>query len=545
MKVAKKSRRSQPVNGARASARFTALWRKSSETQEPLEVCGLKRRERRAPPASMTGRLTARASTKVIVGLLMFAVLWAFGATGQTIYHILPVGDSITEGGKTFSNYRYPLWEKLHAAGYLAEFVGSRTSESRIGPLQHEGHGGKNAEFLAGAAEGYFRTNTADIVLIHAGHNHTNIEAPVPGIVAATERMIRTARAANPRVIVLVAQVIPSGKLPKYEYLPALNVELGRLAARLTAPESPVMAVDMAEGFDWRTDAIDDHVHPNARGAEKMAAKWFAALTNVLEAPPERFHPKILTYKKVGDTRLSLHVFAPANRDDGKDHPAIVFFFGGGWSVGTPIQFYSECAHFAARGFMAISADYRIASVNRTTPFESVKDAKSAIRWVREHASELGVDRRHIAAAGASAGGQLAAASAFVPGLDDTNEDLSVSSRPDALVLWYPVVDNGPDGYGPPEMKARYREISPLHNIGTNAPPTLLFLGTNDRCVPPKTAEAFKARVEQGGGECELKLFSGAGHPIYEWRKGASPLRNEALTAADGFLSGLGFVPRM
>lgn len=215
--------------------------------------------------------------------LVLTALIWAkAGAVEQKIYRILPVGDSITEGGRTFSNYRYPLWEKLHAAGYLAEFVGSRTSDSRVGPLRHEGHGGKNAEFLVGAVEDYFRTNSADIMLIHSGHNHTNTEAPVAGIVAATEKMIRAARAANPKVIVLVAQVIPSGKLPKYEYIPELNVKLGNLAARLNTPESPVIPVDMAEGFNWRTDTIADHVHPNPRGAEKMAAKWFAALTSVM-----------------------------------------------------------------------------------------------------------------------------------------------------------------------------------------------------------------------------------------------------------------------
>ena len=147
---------------------------------------------------------------------------------------ILPVGDSITEGGKTFANYRYPLWEKLFAAGYLVEFTGSRSSESRVGPLRHEGYGWKNAEFLAGVLEKHFRTNAADIVLIHSGHNHTNTEAPVRGIVTATERMIRAARGANPKMIVLVAQVIPSGKLPKYEYIPELNVELGKMAARLS-----------------------------------------------------------------------------------------------------------------------------------------------------------------------------------------------------------------------------------------------------------------------------------------------------------------------
>jgi hypothetical protein len=69
---------------------------------------------------------------------------------------------------------------------------------------------------------------------------------------------------------------------------------------------------------------------------------------------------------------LKLHVFAPTNSGS-KPHPAMVFFFGGGWVRGTPIQFYPECAHFAAKGHVAISADCRIASVNRTTPepFES------------------------------------------------------------------------------------------------------------------------------------------------------------------------------
>jgi lysophospholipase L1-like esterase len=158
--------------------------------------------------------------------------------------------------------------------------------------LRHEGHGGENAEFLADVVENYFCTNSADIMLIHSGHNHTNTEAPVRGIVAATEKMIRAARAANPKIIVLVAQVIPSGKLPKYECIATLNVELGKLASRLNKPDSPVHEVNMADGFDWRTDTIADRVHPNAVGAEKMAAKWFAALTNVMELPSQPSQPR-------------------------------------------------------------------------------------------------------------------------------------------------------------------------------------------------------------------------------------------------------------
>ncbi|MCX7047859.1 MAG: GDSL-type esterase/lipase family protein [Candidatus Sumerlaeota bacterium] len=206
-------------------------------------------------------------------------------AAGQRIYRILPIGDSITEGGKTFSTYRYPLREKLFAAGYLIEYIGSRSSESRIGPLPHEGYGGKNAEFLAATVGKIPREHAPDIALIHAGHNHTVEEQPINGIVSATEKIIASLRAENPKVIVLLAQVIPSGKLPKYSYIPALNEELGKLAERLNTPPQPVIIVNQAAGFDWSADTIADMVHPNAKGAEKMAAQWFAALTQVMEKP--------------------------------------------------------------------------------------------------------------------------------------------------------------------------------------------------------------------------------------------------------------------
>ena len=463
--------------------------------------------------------------------------------TAQRIYRIMPVGDSITEGGLNFVSYRYPLWDKLFAAGYLIEYVGSRTNQSRIGRLYHEGYSGKTAEFLAKTAARSFQKHPADIVLLHAGHNHSAEQQPVDRIVAANASLIESFRAVNPQVIVLLAQVIPSGKLPKYAYIPQLNQELGKLAERLSTAQQPVILVNQAGGFDWHTDTIDDKVHPNARGAEKMAACWFEALTRVMEKPKQSFHPRIVPYKQVGNSQLTLHVFAPPDKPAPESRPAIVFFFGGGWKVGTPVQFYPECAHFAAEGLVAISADYRIATVHKTTPFESVADGKSAIRWIRQHAKELGIDPQRIIAAGASAGGHVAAATGMVPGLDDPGEDHAVSSKPNALLLWYAVVDNGPEGYGYPLVGARYREISPLHNVTSNLPPTLFFLGTKDALIPVQTAVSFKQRIEETGGRCDLKLFEGARHGIYEYRKGDSPLRHEALSAADDFLASLGFLP--
>jgi lysophospholipase L1-like esterase len=166
------------------------------------------------------------------------------------------------------------------------EFVGTLTSPSSAGPLAHEGFGGKNTEQLAALVPTHFAEHPADIVLLHSGHNHTVEEQPVPGIIAATERLIGAFRAINPRVTVLLAQVIPAGKLPKYAYLPELNRALAQLASRLDTPEQRVVLVDQATGFNWETDTVADKVHPNAAGAEKMAAVWFAALKKILPPPP-------------------------------------------------------------------------------------------------------------------------------------------------------------------------------------------------------------------------------------------------------------------
>lgn len=214
--------------------------------------------------------------------LLATACIPAYSADESKVYRIMPVGDSITEGGpKTGGAYRPLLLEKLKQAGYRVEYVGSRMT---FGSLPHEGYGGRKAEVLATVVPKHFQSTPADIVLIHAGHNHRAEEAPVPKIVAATEQMIAEFRKINPKVAVLVAKVIPSGNLPKYAYIPELNTELEKMAQRLNTPAQPVILVDQASGFDPSTDTITDKVHPNAQGAEKMSARWFEALKGLLQA---------------------------------------------------------------------------------------------------------------------------------------------------------------------------------------------------------------------------------------------------------------------
>ncbi|MCA9269701.1 MAG: alpha/beta hydrolase fold domain-containing protein, partial [Planctomycetales bacterium] len=212
-------------------------------------------------------------------------------------------------------------------------------------------------------------------------------------------------------------------------------------------------------------------------------------------------------YKKVGDVELNLHIFEPEGHQASDARPAIVFFFGGGWVGGTPTQFFPQCEYLASRGVVAISAEYRIRSKHGTSPAECVADGKSAIRWVRSHAKQLGVDPARIAAGGGSAGGHVAAATGTLSKFDEPSEDAAVSSRPDALVLFNPVFDNGPDGYGHDRVQAYWRDISPLHNISDKSPPTIVFLGDKDKLIPVATASEYKARMEKAGVRCDVWIY--------------------------------------
>ena len=222
-----------------------------------------------------------------------------------------------------------------------------------------------------------------------------------------------------------------------------------------------------------------------------------------------------LTYKTIGDVELQLHVFNPEGHNATDQRPAMVFFHGGGWTSGTPASIYPQCEYLASRGMVAISVEYRLISKHRTTPRECVQDAKSAIRWVRQHADELGVDPTRIAAGGPSAGGHIAAATGSISGFEEAGEDFTVSSKPAALVLYVPVFDNGPGGFGHEKVKSYWKDFSPMHNIGEQTPPTLVLFGTKDRWTPVETVREYKRLMDEKGRRCDLHLYEGGKHGFF------------------------------
>lgn len=246
---------------------------------------------------------------------------------------------------------------------------------------------------------------------------------------------------------------------------------------------------------------------------------------------------KIMLYKTVGDVELKLDIFEPSGHTESDKKPAIVFFFGGGWKKGSTKAFYRQAHYLSTRGMVAICSDYRTESRHGTKPFECVKDGKSAMRWVRKNAEKLGIDPNRIAAAGGSAGGHVAAATATLKGFNEEGEDTSISCVPNALVLFNPVYDNSPEGYGNDRIGDCWREFSPMHNITEAAPPTVVFFGTEDKLVPVETAKKYKQLMEDAGSRCDLHLYEGQPHAFFNRAK-----FYETLLEADKFLISLGYL---
>ena len=281
-------------------------------------------------------------------------------------------------------------------------------------------------------------------------------------------------------------------------------------------------------------------------------------LSAVAQQPSASWPPKINgekhVYKTVGSRELCVWRIAPdsssSNKDTGEEKsPAIIFFFGGGWTSGTPEQFLPQATYLASRGMATFVADYRVASRDQVKAAACVEDAKSAVRWLRANADKLAIDPNRICAAGGSAGGHIACATALLPGFDAKEDDLSVSCIPSALALFNPAVVLAPIDGLPSAKEAEARleglksrlgakpeAMSPVHHVRSGLPPAIIFHGEADTTVLPATVQKFSDLMREAGNRCELRTYPGAPHGFFNLpgNNGAAAKKKEARKNAEG-----------
>lgn len=196
---------------------------------------------------------------------------------------VMPIGDSITQANTETDSYRRPLWALLQAASLRADFVGSER-DNHGGPpphpdfdLDHEGHWGWRADEVAARLDAWARAAQPDVALVHLGSNDVFQGEDDASTVDDLAAVVARLRAANPRVTVLLAQLVPTTRTPARDRIPRLNASIASLASRLDSQASRVVAVDQHTGFDAAGETRDG-IHPNEAGEAKMARVWMAAL---------------------------------------------------------------------------------------------------------------------------------------------------------------------------------------------------------------------------------------------------------------------------
>jgi acetyl esterase/lipase len=226
-------------------------------------------------------------------------------------------------------------------------------------------------------------------------------------------------------------------------------------------------------------------------------------------------------------------------KDTSKPHPAVLLIHGGGFRAGSRKGYQALCIRLAKLGYVAATADYRLAPKG---PFPAaVYDVKAAVRYLRANARTLGIDPAKVGTMGGSAGGHLAlflGVTGNVPEFEGDGPNKEQSSKVQAVADFYGPSDLtksygrsvdaaevlplflGGDAY---HARAMHLRASPLYWVTPDAAPTLAIQGTKDRYVNPEQSVWIIDKLMAAGVDAELEMIAGADHGF----KGADEERAE------------------
>jgi lysophospholipase L1-like esterase len=224
----------------------------------------------------------------VLVTALGFVVAQQPASPAAASARVMALGDSITAAPGCWRAY---LWQQLQAAGYTGvDFVGTMRGDGCGFTYDdnHEGHSGYLATGIASQNQlpPWLAASSPDIVIMHLGTNDSwGGQTPVSTILGAYTTLVGQMRANNPRMKIIVAQILPMGGSACTACTQAvinLNAAIPNWATGLSTTQSPIVVVDQWTGFSVSSDT-GDGVHPNDSGFRKMANKYLTPLTRLVD----------------------------------------------------------------------------------------------------------------------------------------------------------------------------------------------------------------------------------------------------------------------
>jgi acetyl esterase/lipase len=246
--------------------------------------------------------------------------------------------------------------------------------------------------------------------------------------------------------------------------------------------------------------------------------------TDDVQVPESIEEFKNIEYKNVGSKSLQLDIYRPKDLEEPR--PVMIFIHGGAWRSGKRSDYLPYLIDYAEKGFVTATVSYRL--VKEAVFPAAVQDVNCGVKWIRDHASEYGIDTSRVVLIGGSAGGHLAMMIGY--GGDEAffNDecDLQNSSDVDVVINLYGPVDlTTPYAVSTYQVKDFlnttfdedpdvFKLASPRTHISDDDPPTLIFQGTIDSLVPVSQADSLDVWLDKAGVPHEYHRLKGWPHTM-------------------------------
>ncbi len=231
-----------------------------------------------------------------------------------------------------------------------------------------------------------------------------------------------------------------------------------------------------------------------------------------------------------GATRrdLKMSLIVPKNRETHGKCPLIIWICGGGYRCVDRAVWVPEMMYFAERGYVIASIEYRTS--NESVFPGALIDVKSAIRYLKAHATDYCIDVNRICIMGESAGGTLASLAGTTGECSefDQGDYLEYDSKVNAVVDFYGIVDmihspftvNGhdvpqfllDDFIGTNYTKEMAEKASAITYVNGNTPPFLILHGNEDLSVPLIQSQMLYEKLQRCDVKSDFYILKGAGH---------------------------------